>query len=40
MPKDQKKSKPGRKPETLAVKDNWKVAVKKALAKGKPPRGK
>ncbi len=35
----QDKAAPGPKPELLKVKGNWKQAVKKSLAKKKPPDG-
>jgi hypothetical protein len=35
--KESKPAKAGPKPETLVIDDDWKSAVKKALAKGKPP---
>jgi hypothetical protein len=35
-----KKGKPGRKPERLIVSGNWKDAIKRAIGRGKPPKGK
>ena len=35
----QDKTTPGPKPELLKVKGNWKQAIKKSLAKKKPPEG-
>lgn len=35
-----KKAKRGPKPETLKIEGDWKDAVTKALAKGKPPKAK
>jgi len=37
MPKKPKKT-PGPEAERLAVDDDWKSAVRRALAKGKPPK--
>jgi hypothetical protein len=33
-----KKKKPGRKPETLTIEGDWKDAVKRAIARGKPKK--
>ena len=33
-----KKAKPGPKPDHLVIDGDWKAAVTKALAKGKPPK--
>lgn len=38
--KENKPAKRGPKAETLAIPGDWKSAVKKALAKGKPPTAK
>jgi len=33
------KATPGPKPETLKIKGNWQKAIKRSLAKRKPPEG-
>lgn len=40
MPKKNAPQKRGPKPETLKIEGDWKDAVSKALAKGKPPKAK